>query len=372
MPDRSPERLFRFTRRMVHYCREVISCISSEQNKAFLAEFDKRHVHPDEILVESIENVEMILQLLSKLLQKERVNGIHIKQLMNQNAAGQLIIDIVSLYGKEGGSRERGGSLLDRALRCGIELLRGGYNVSCQRIILRYLSTPPHAELFFGSVQSFLDLPTSHQRGAREEGGPGADAEEGAAEGAWQLQSLTTLLHFLQLLCEGHYRDMQNLIFKQPSFLPHCLTLFQRLVSLNVSPGLGHFQSSHALLLVRLLDFLIEAVQGPCLPTQQSLLGSEPFIASLSLLAAAQLPPARVHWNEVPVQCRHFEVLLSSRDPHMALQSGGGKQGSQLINFAELKGIKNRVLLLQVSLLEGRELVAGDTAGFMTKTLKER
>lgn len=394
---------------MVHYCREVISCIFSEENKAFLADFDKKNSHPDLILEESIENVEVILQLLTKLLQKETINDQNMKQIINANAAGQLIIDIISLGRSDGissGSSSRikehahshspvrtSSSLLDRALQCGIELLRGGHNVTCQRILFRYLQTPPHAQQFFESVQKRLVLPCSSSNfnsnrgeatsvamsaaGEQDARGGRGRGEGGAVPSPQQQQhallrdgfpQLTALLHFLQLLCEGHYLDMQNLIFTQASFMHDCVRLFLDLVRRSLSRP-EHFFQINALVLMRLLDLFTEVVQGPCLKNQELLLKNEGFITALDQLASYHLPAASIVWDDVPLQCLRLEVL---QDTNNEMETVGQAKFVRLLNFAELKGIKNKILLLQISLLEGRQLTSSDAAKFMTLTLKER
>jgi hypothetical protein len=405
-------RFFLFIKRMVHYCREVISCISSDQKKSFLANFDKKVTHPDLILQESIANVEMILQLLTKLLQRDNIHGVGMKQVMNQNAAGQLVIDIISLGGVAGAvagasaggagesqASQRGrGSLLDGALACGIELLHGGHNASCQRISFRYLASPPRAEEFFEAVQRQIRLVSDKAAaaavssstsvrsveagggggGGGARGGGGGARGGGGAEGGYRreedaalcgdLQQLGHLLRFLQLLCEGHYLDMQLLIFAQRSFLQDCVLLFQSLV--NVTSGMGRpFLLVHALVLMRMLDFFTEIVQGPCLKNQEVLLKNEAFITSLDQLASYTLPASSIVWDDVPRQCLRFEALQNTRN---LSQQATQTKFARLLNFAELKGIKNRVLLLQVSLLEGRHLAPSDAAGFMAKTLKDR
>ena len=342
----------------------------------------------------------MILQLLTKLLQKETVDGQNMKQIMNQNAAGQLIIDIISLGsprnnssggGSSGSSSRiptstnnssrisgpswRSSSLLAGALHCGIELLRGGHNTSCQRILYRYLQTPPHAQQFFGSIQQLLVRPfsTSPATSAQTEPrGKQSSLDRSSPQPPTllrgDLQQLSALLNFLQLLCEGHYLDMQNLIFARVSFMRDCVQLFQDLVRSSLG-HVEHFLLINALVLMRVLDFFTEVVQGPCLKNQELLLKNEGFITTLDQLASYYLPVASIVWDAVPQQCLRFEILQNTLN---AMETVGQTKFARVLNFAELKGIKNRILLLQISLLEGRQLTSTDVAKFMTMTLQKR
>lgn len=364
----SSDRFHLFVRRMVLYCREVISCISSEQNKAFLSGFDKRVPHPDLILQESIENVQLILQLLTRLLLKEKINGVIVKQVINQNATGQLIIDIICLGGA---LRDTSGSgvgvisqgeklLLGEALHCGIELLHGGNNAFSQRIIYQYLMHPPHAKLFFSAIKRFFDIEVYLQIDDNDR------LAEHRTKFVEDMRQLVHVLHFLQLLCEGHYFGMQMLIFSQPTFLQDCMSLFQSLVTCSLR---DEFTIVNVQVIFRMLDFFIEIVQGPCRNVQETILKSESFILAMDELACHNLSPVGVDWDDVPSQCLIFDMEQSARTSVHYVEL---LKNSRLLNFAELKGLKNRILLLQISLLEGRQLAPNDSARFMLKTLKER
>ena len=347
---------------MVHYCREVISCISSDQNKAFLSDFDRKNSHPDKILQESIENVEMVLGLLTHLLQKESINGLSMKEIMNKNSTGQLVIDIISLGGNNYKQYTRNArTLLDGALHCGIELLYGGRNASCQKIIYQYVVNPSRGKNFFESVQRFSNVPKSSIVELA-----GGSYRQNSAIIRDDLKQLTHLMHFLQLLCEGHYHDMQSLIFSRVRFLEDCVTLFQDLVTISLS---NQFLLINALVIMRILDFFTEVVQGPCLKNQNLLLKNENFILSLEHLSSFYLPSSSIQWDDIPLQCLQFEVLQNSRN---SVQKALQTKYSRLLNFAELKGIKSRILLLQLSLLEGRQLAPSDIGSFLARIIREK
>ena len=334
---------------MVHYCREVISCISSNQNREFLLDFVKKTSNLDVIMNDSISNVEMILELMTNLLLKESINGVNMRSVMNKNAAGELIIDIVSL------EQNRNHSLLfESALRCGIELLYGGRNASCQQILFDYLSVQNHANRFFKSIEWYIEHCRCHDVILE------SDVD-------FNLTQVLYLLHFLQLLCEGHFLKMQNLIFSRGSFFEGCVDLFQRLVHKNTSNA---FILIDSLVLIRLLDFFVEIVQGPCLRNQLLLLKHEGLMTAMSMILEYDMPSSSFRWEEVPRQCLKFEARQNARSS--LRRAAVSSKLLRFINFAELKGMKNRVLLLQNSLLEGRLLRPSDAANFMTSLLSKR
>ena len=99
--------------------------------------------------------------------------------------------------------------------------------------------------------------------------------------GALQLDSATLALRFLQLMCEGHNSDAQNYLRTQTSVLHATVKVVEFLVSVlhrYVSDGSVR-ETSVTELLVQALDFLSEAMLGPCAGNQAWMMESD--LASL-------------------------------------------------------------------------------------------
>lgn len=98
------------------------------------------------------------------------------------------------------------------------------------------------------------------------------ESEESMSNIKSSIRLIKDVLRFLQLLCEGHYLDMQNYLrdqkYENPSlnrdFVSFGAKMLSTFVKINnkMSLELG----------IQLLDFLVELVQGPCIANQAQLI----------------------------------------------------------------------------------------------------
>jgi NADH pyrophosphatase NudC (nudix superfamily) len=81
------------------------------------------------------------------------------------------------------------------------------------------------------------------------------------------------LLRFVQLLCEGHFTEMQELLNQQPA--SNSINLWGEIAKyLNLFKDTTRLCRMNARVMRQLLDTLTEGMQGPCQQTQKILLES--------------------------------------------------------------------------------------------------
>ena len=147
-----------------------------------------------------------------------------------------------------------------------IDLLEGG-NEHIQLEFYLYFVNVPAAELFFQRVHKLL-ISEANLLGANESREPPV----------W----LTPLLRLLQLLCEGHNRDLQQLLRTQT----HSRRSFD-LVSLCVSlleVLIKRLRACDFLVTSQCLDSLTEFVQGPCQENQACIIAGSFLDSAVALL----------------------------------------------------------------------------------------
>jgi hypothetical protein len=105
---------------------------------------------------------------------------------------------------------------------------------------------------------------------------------------------LISILPMLTQFCEGHYEDAQLILLNQQDFNNQTfniieaayLTMFSIVPSIEVFTRLTRL---HAAILLRLLDFLSEAVQGPCVKNQHELIRLNIFATCRIILISPDL-----------------------------------------------------------------------------------
>jgi hypothetical protein len=248
-----------------------------------------------------------------------------------------------------------GHELMDSALRLGVALLQNG-NTAVQRSLHGKLTADSHSAGDSGAFGSFAGdflgciamhvrtcavLLKAHSAARAEElarpAGLAADEpEQEDEERAGTIQQLGfdprerlhTLIELVRLLCEGHNRKMQDLLREQASAQQSfnivkevCNVLIHHV---GTKEELRGAQPQHVRTMQCCMDFLVEAMQGPC-PKNQEL------IAEICAANAAQLSVCS------------FDIF---KNPSSV---SGGVSG----RFAVTQ-LKASAMLLLLSMLEGR------------------
>jgi hypothetical protein len=175
---------------------------------------------------ESLANVKLVFEIFTVTLQKARFKDSQsreledLQHLMNSNQAGQLIVEVISLAHSEGAGQQDNVALVDYALAFASEFLFNG-NRQCQKSLLDLMCGDSSLRLnsFFSSISKSIKCYTEvirsmiHSRNGIKEMDMTGDITSTASSDEHYLEVLaraqSTFL-LLQLLCEGHYLDMQE------------------------------------------------------------------------------------------------------------------------------------------------------------------
>lgn len=151
--------------------------------------------------------------------------------------------------------------------------------------------------------------------------------------------SVDLLYRFLQLLCEGHNLTLQNLLREQPlpatvstnllsSAMRHLLSICKSEEALT-----EHAEEADLLDVIRLLDFIVDAVQGPCEDNQQ-------VVAETGLVAAYRT----LLRSDFSARCLEGEDSVGVLPP-----------GVTPILVATVKEVKSKSIKAVIACLEGRQ-----------------
>eukprot|EP00941_MAST-03F_sp_MAST-3F-sp1_P004102 g4102.t1 len=173
--------------------------------------------------------------------------------------------------------------LMSSALQLGISLLSdheegpGGYE-KAQKIAFTWLNSGD-SEPFFNGVNYFIqsavdelsqlevddkfkDEFDSSPSSLQQEGESKGETSSEVEEPDWNAEVILGLLEFLQLLCEGHFSTNQELMIAQPNNRSS-----RNLLEVSVSfleKNARRLDDENLEVSGKILDFLVEAVQGPC------------------------------------------------------------------------------------------------------------
>jgi hypothetical protein len=159
---------------------------------------------------------------------------------------------------------------------------------------------------------------------------------------------LINLLRFIQLLCEGHYNDMQNYVREQSiDGIVHTKSFdFVNCISNMLGPYIKFMHKDNMKLGFRLIDTLTEIVQGPCRENQRVL-------------------------SQVKIIDNGRDLLTCLKRPNDLLIRGFGNDP----NCEEISEIKSKTANFLLSLLEGDadiEILKRITESLDFKKIKER
>ena len=195
--------------------------------------------------------------------------------------------------------------------------------------------------------------------------------------------NLCGLLRLLQLCCEGHYLPMQDLMRTQPTLsksadlLREVVDLLQ--VTVKDEYTVRQLTKDKLPLLIQCLDFLVEAVQGPCL-LNQSRLSATAMVHLCKMLISVQVSNRMRHQVEVEATgesglcggcCRGASARTKTGAAAGAtgaaasakgvaagggLAGGGGDPsgGFAWVDNDDIKQVKSKAVKALSSLLEGR------------------
>ena len=142
------------------------------------------------------------------------------------------------------------------------KLLEGGFRPVQRSIFQFFQSEPKHTASLFNKISVFLSAFNEKMTGSTEV------SDSSVFES--QLKVIEKLLVFLQMMCEGHYEDLQNYLRNQQNLRKK--HNFLEMVCLTMRPCVENPKNQTFRLFQLCLDFLVEMLQGPCLENQKALL----------------------------------------------------------------------------------------------------
>ena len=272
----------------------------------------------------------------------------------------------------------------DEVLAYGVVLLEDGNSIVQNHIHAALSGGSPKASAFFAAAQARMKLSAEHMKLARRTAKGVAGNSGGSAGGDPSLRSdplnLCGLLRLLQLCCEGHYLPMQDLMRTQPTLsksadlLREVVDLLQ--VTVKDEYTVRQLTKDKLPLLIQCLDFLVEAVQGPCL-LNQSRLSATGMVHLCKMLISVQVSNRMRYQVEVEATgksgvcggcCRGASARTKTGAAAGAGASakgaaaGGGLDGGEgdpsgrfaWVDNDDIKQVKSKAVKALSSLLEGR------------------
>jgi len=205
-------------------------------------------------------------------LEESKAKHVAIQNELDEYGCSKLVIDVI------GESKDE--HVVLEAIKLGIEMLEFG-NQAVQATMFEYFDElGPGADKFFSRISHNIEVGTRLVRDRRQRqkyvekfGG----SLTTAADDDEDFIRLDLVFRLLQLFTEGHNNDMQNLIRDQSSIgCRNSYNLLQQsveyLTAVAKNPKqLARMTEGDAEDAVRVLDFLIEALQGPCEANQDML-----------------------------------------------------------------------------------------------------
>lgn len=385
-------------RRLISFCREDIVKMKDGNEGSHFATlveiFNPTHPKMKQIRTdynsiifdnhECIQNVLFVLKILTEILQAKKNgeectmasdsndtrlrNGLEtfedVQIMMTRNSACFLLIEIIStspFY-----------LLKKQALLFGIELFWNG-NLESQQSLLTYLQKYNCVRFFqsiFEELQGLtrarrdVNLLRKKRRNFIQNNSQSIDISETISieDDCTSIQVLVDVYRFIQLLCEGHNHQIQMLLEDQSSLYSSQIQNNQ-MYSIQKSYGLlsqtvsllNEFfptkddsqtieitnEDSHAI--KAMLDFLTEAVQGPCHRNQEILASNPMFVDVIDRIwhATGFAPGKGDKLHEGPPIFSEETKLLP-------------------VGYYTMKTLKTTALTLRLSLLEGRKLSPSD------------
>jgi hypothetical protein len=285
----------------------------------------------------------------------------HIAMQVNMDEYGcsKLVIDVV------GESKDEHVRL--EAIKLGIEMLEFG-NETVQNTMFEYLDElGPGADKFFSRINQSIVAGARLVRDRRQREKfvqkSGGQVEEPDEDEDEDLLRLDLVFRLLQLFTEGHNNNMQNLIRDQSSIgCRNTNNLLNSAVdylsAVAKSPKqLARLTAGDAEDAIRVLNFLIEAVQGPCSQNQE-LLANSVLVDICSYIIGFPMNdkvPAVDRKELKGLGAQALLSLLEGRDDLVVV--------SQLAQKLDGNMIRRRMVVVHKEFLHLQKVVAQDSAG---------
>ena len=236
--------------------------------------------------IEAFETATRFEQVSTGDLDEQEQQAYQDKQtLLNEAGVTQLLAKLVASLSLDTSE----GALPDLALELLCELLNGGHP-QVQRTLYSHLvkdDTEGKLLSYVGRrIQKASEGLAKRRRTASTKHDDDADDDEASPD----CESAIVSARFLQLLCEGHFKDFQEYIRVQP-MNSQSLDLVKAVSDLVVAQCASSFVCSHFThleleVVAQLLNTLIDAMLGPCAGNQDLLAKSELVPTLNSLLPA--------------------------------------------------------------------------------------
>jgi hypothetical protein len=268
--------------------------------------------------------------------------------IMARCHAPALIVDILAY--------SRYAVLTEAALVFGAELFANG-NKFCQEILLDHLTHSKSRIKFFSRLEFMVMGLTSQRREvallrrmAALEGEAGSSDEARDQEGDMQHMARTAppsrliyeLFRFLQLLCEGHYARMQEILEVRSGVRTGLLTAAVHLLNeyLPSTDDMHQLREEDGAVVFAILNFLVESVQGPCYINQEILAANVMFWEVIDRI-----------WK---FSSRRWDIKKEKLHMEVDVKSFLSIDGHEPMGFRSLKVLKKTAMILRCGLLEGR------------------
>jgi hypothetical protein len=351
------------------------------------------------LLQEHVPSTVWLLQLFRKMIEKAWGFGIDdrdddgddesdtkvapIQDVLTAANAAEMCIDLVA----KGLDRE----VVFESIRLMVALLfREGGNKTVQQKLHAHMQESP-SDMFFLEIRDSLARIVSAHKVSAESGREGDNNEKMGEE---------MVLRVLQLSCEGHYHDNQEIIREQPknehtvNLLDDLAAHFNELCNLALGGTGGGAREGGALPSRRLLattqefaDLILEVIQGPCKGNQVHFAQGTPLLETLNramrlgagngdgelqeavdglkttilkifkALLEAQLKPSLIYERVLSVL--HLEVLQMQLDPpELDVEHSDASELEAMLEQQEIEAAKP-LRPVQVESLVLMEMLAG-------------
>lgn len=275
--------------------------------------------------------------------------------IMARCHAPALIVDILA--------HTRYAVLTEAALVFGTELYANG-NKYCQDTLLDHLDHSKSRSKFMCRLEYMITGLTSQRREVALfrrmtslEGDTGSSDEVGDQEGSGQNMAqkappsrlIYELFRFLQLLCEGHYSRMQEILEVRSGVKTGLLTATVHLLNEYIPSmdDMHQLREEDGAVVYAILNFLVESVQGPCFINQEILASNVMFWEVIDRI-----------WR---FSSKRWDIKKEKLHVKVDIKDMLSINGNEPLGFRSLKVLKITAMILRCGLIEGRKPSLTDT-----------
>lgn len=268
--------------------------------------------------------------------------------IMARNHAPALIVEMLAYT--------RYTKVVEAALIFGSEVFANG-NQACQDALVLFLTYSKARPYLFANLGHIIDHFTASRKEVnvlrRAQSRRVARGQPGGKDQELRSLSLTPpplliyeLYRFLQLLCEGHYAPLQEMMDMREGSEVGLLTASLNLLNEFIAEDLHLMKEEDCAVAHSIMSFMVESTQGPCYRNQEAL-ASQP-----------------IFWEVVDriwrfSKCNRWDIkkekLHKKIDLKTMLVDGDGP-----ICYRGEKMLKNMAMILRTSLTEGRKITRTD------------